>query len=164
MRNETLTLMWHPTQSEEYPNRSPVCVNLWIESGVYLVDGSFLLPRLSWSVAYENDLGSKKLNVSKAEPDQIDLLDVCRIRVTEKIDRKLHPFPDPRKSFVIETQDEIYCFEAQTADERNRIVYGYKLVIARLASLLMLRDSRAVEEFFGSASAMVPGGFTVGAK
>lgn len=163
MRNESLTLMWHPTQSAECPNRSPICVNLWIESGVYLVDGSFLLPRLSWSVAYENNLGSKKLNVSKTEPDQIDLLDVCRIRVTEKIDRDLHPFPDPRKSFVIETQDEIYCFEAQTSDERNRIVYGYKLVIARLASLLMLRDSRAVEEFFGSASAMVPGGFTVGA-
>lgn len=162
MRNETLTLMWHPTQSAEDPNRSPVCVNLWIESGVYLVDGSFLLPRLSWSVAYENDLGAKRLNVAKTEPEQIDLLDVCRIRVTEKIDRSLHPFPDPRKSFVIETQDEIYCFEAQTADERNRIVYGYKLVIARLASLLMLRDSRAVEEFFGSASAMVPGGFTVG--
>ncbi|CAB9502879.1 expressed unknown protein [Seminavis robusta] len=162
MRNETLTLMWHPTQSEKHPNRSPVCVNLWIESGVYLVDGSFLLPRLSWSVAYENNLGAKKLNVSRSEPDQIDLLDVCRIRVTEKIDRKLHPFPDPRKSFVIETQDETYLFEAQTADERNRIVYGYKLVIARLASLLMLRDSRAVEEFFGSASAMVPGGFTVG--
>jgi len=162
MRNETLTLMWHPTQSAQFPNRSPVCVNLWIESGVYLVDGSFLLPRLSWSVAYENDLGAKRLNVSKAEPDQIDLLDVCRIRVTEKIDRKLHPFPDPRKSFIIETQEETYLFEAQGTDERNRIVYGYKLVIARLASLLMLRDSRAVEEFFGSASAMVPGGFTVG--
>jgi len=53
-------------------------------------------------------------------------------------------------------------FETQSTEERNRIVYGYKLVIARLASLLMLRDPRAVEEFFGSASAMVPGGFTVG--
>jgi hypothetical protein len=154
--------MWHPTQSVLRTNRSPLCVNLWIESGVYLVDGSFLLPRLSWSVAYENNLASRRLNVSNTEPEQIDLLDVCRIRVTEKIDRKLHPFADARKSFVIETQEEVYMFEAQTADERNRIVYGYKLVIARLASLLMLRDSRAVEEFFGSASAMVPGGFIVG--
>ena len=163
MRNQTLTLMWHPTQSEDSPNRSPVCVNLWIESGVYLVDGSFLLPRLSWSPAYEDDLASKKLNVGKAEPDQIDLLDVCRIRGTETVDRKIHPFANPRMSFVIETQDDVFLFEAQTAEEKNRIVYGYKLVIARLASLLMLRDSRAVEEFFGSASAMVPGGFKVGA-
>jgi len=162
MRNERLTVIWHPTQTADCPNRPPQCVNLWIESGVYLVDGSFLLPRLSWNVASENDLGSNKLNVSKAEPDQVDLLDVCRIRIPEKIDRTLHPFPDARKSFVVEAQDDEFLFETQSTEERNRIVYGYKLVIARLASLLMLRDPRAVEEFFGSASAMVPGGFTVG--
>lgn len=157
MRNETFTLMWHPTQSKENPNRQPVCVNVWIESGVYLNDGSFVLPRLSWCPAYENNLDNKKLNVCKIDPEQIDLLDVCRIRVADKIDRQLHPFPDARKSFVVETQDEICLFEAQTPDDRDRIVYGYKLVIARLASLLMLRDSRAVEEFFGSVNAMVPG-------
>jgi hypothetical protein len=48
-------------------------------------------------------------------------------------------------------------FAAQSAGERDRIVYGLKLVIARLASLLMLRDIRAAEEFFGATVNNVPG-------
>ena len=46
-------------------------------------------------------------------------------------------------------------FETQSKQERGRVVNGLKLVIARLASLLMLRDLRAVDEFFGGNS--VPG-------
>lgn len=48
-------------------------------------------------------------------------------------------------------------FEAQNSEERDRIVYGLKLVVARLASLLMLRDIRAADEFFGAANSSVPG-------
>jgi len=46
-------------------------------------------------------------------------------------------------------------FETQSKQERGRVVNGLKLVIARLASLLMLRDLRAVDEFFGGNA--VPG-------
>ena len=53
-------------------------------------------------------------------------------------------------------------FEAQSKQERGRIVNGLKLVIARLASLLMLRDLRAVDEFFGGNA--VPGEAPVWAK
>jgi hypothetical protein len=48
-------------------------------------------------------------------------------------------------------------FQAHTTQERDRLVYGLKLVIARLASLLMLRDIRAAEEFFGAFANSVPG-------
>lgn len=150
MNNERLTLMWHPTQTKDTPNRSPVCVKLWIEAGVYLVDGSFLLPKLTWVKA--SDFDSKR-----AAPQALDLLDICRIRPTDKIDRKCHPFADASKSFGIETQTELFLFAAQSTQERDRIIYALKLVIARLASLLMLRDIRAAEEFFGAIVNNVPG-------
>lgn len=58
---------------------------------------------------------------------------------------------------MIETQKEVLLFESETTEERDRIVYGLKLVVARLASLLMLRDIRAADEFFGAVSNGVPG-------
>ena len=155
MKNEKMTLMWHPTQSKEAPNRSPVCVKVWIESGVYLIDGSFLLPKLTWIPLHEGDLQTKILNVGKQDPEKLDLLDVCRVRECTSVDRKQHPFARADRSFLIHTPDEVFLFEAQCTEERSRIVNGLKLVIARLASLLMMRDVRAVDEFFGGGA--VPG-------
>jgi len=149
MNNERLTLMWHPTQTTNDRNRSPICVRVWIESGVYLNDGTFLLPKLTWSKASQDD------PLKQTSLETIELLDICRIRPTMNIDRRLHPFALTQKSFYLETQTESFVFQAQTIEERDRIVYGLKLVVARLASLLMLRDIRAADEFFGSSS--VPG-------
>ena len=151
MSNERFTLMWHRTQTQKDQNLSPLCVRVWIESGVYLNDGTFLLPKLTWSKASQGD------PLTHTTLDKIDLLDICRIRPTMNIDRRLHPFALTQKSFYVETQSEVFVFQAQTIEERDRIVYGLKLVVARLASLLMLRDIRAADEFFGAFSSTVPG-------
>lgn len=143
--------MWHRTQTPREQNRSPLCVKVWIESGVYLNDGTFLLPKLTWSKASQDD------PLKQTTLEKIDLLDICRIRPTMNIDRRLHPFALTQKSFYVETQSEVFVFQAQTIEERDRIVYGLKLVVARLASLLMLRDIRAADEFFGAFSSSVPG-------
>jgi hypothetical protein len=155
MKNEKMTLIWHPTQTREASNRPPVCVKVWIETGVYLLDGSFLLPKLTWIPLHEGDLQTKVLNVGKECPERLDLLDVCRVRECANVDRTQHPFARADRSFSIHTPDEVFLFEAQCSEERNRIVNGLKLVIARLASLLMMRDVRAVDEFFGGGA--VPG-------
>lgn len=155
MTNERLTLMLHPNQGKNEPNRSPICVKLWIESGVCLIDGTFILPKLSW-VKYETAATAGR-HVVQTEPQKLDLLDVCRIHTAETIDRYRNPFAVARKSFLIETQTQSFMFEAQTTEECERIVFALKLVIARLASLLMLRDVRAAEEFFGAFVATVPG-------
>jgi len=138
-----------------------LCVKLWIEAGVCLLDGTFVLPKLSWTRVIdktEGEMGAKSSRrLAPSEPQNLDLLDICRVFAVEKIDRVLHPFADARKSFFVETQSESFVFEALTAEERNRIVYGLKLVIARLASMLMLRDARAAEEFFGAVVPTIPG-------
>jgi hypothetical protein len=173
MNNGRLLLIWHPTQSPQHPNLRPSCVKLWIESGVYLVDGSFLLPKLSW-ISTSSTEGFNKLNSGTAgasirtkagkktalpphDPETLELLDICRLRGTDDIDRAIHPFADARRSFTIRTPNQVYLFEAPTPEERDRIVYGLKLVVARLASLLMLRDYRAAEEFFGVIAAQSTG-------
>lgn len=164
MTNERMTLIWHPSQRKSFSNRAPRCVRVWIEAGVCLVDGTFVLPKLSWSKVMDKDdsddsnagnIGRRLL--AREEPHKVDLLDICRVHATKSVDRKRHPFADARKSFFVETQSEAILFEALTGEERDRIVYGLKLVIARLASLLMLRDVRAAEEFFGAVAPPVPG-------
>ena len=167
MNNERMTLMWHPTQDQTSQQRhrslSPQCVKVWIESGVYLNDGTFLLPKLTWTKvsallssgksvtesSMESSLPQAKIKYSPTL-EKLDLLDICRIYPLSTVNRKLHPFALTQKSFCIETQNEKFVFQAQTIDEKERIVYGLKLVVARLASLLMLRDIRAPEEFFGA--------------
>lgn len=155
MKNERMTLMWHPTQTKQQKNRPPVCVKVWIESGTYLNDGTFLLPKLTWIPVHEGKLTRKILNASQQSPETLDLLDVCRVRECHAIDRRLHPFANIKRSFIMQTQSGIHLFETQSKHERGQIVNGLKLVIARLASLLMLRDLRAVDEFFGGNQ--VPG-------
>lgn len=155
-KNEKITLLWHPTQnSEPNGNMPPVCVNVWVESGIYLTDGTFLLPKLSWLPAHEKNLQNRVLNISDKNPGSLDLLDVCRVKECETIDRDLYPLANTERCFVIQTQSARYVFEAQSKQERGRVVNGLKLVIARLASLLMLKDLRAVDEFFGGNQ--VPG-------
>jgi hypothetical protein len=119
------------------------------------MDGTFLLPKLTWLPVHESNLHARVLNVSNDSPGSIDLLDVCRVKECASIDREWHPFARADRSFSIQTQNGKHLFETQSKQERGRIVNGLKLVIARLASLLMLRDLRAVDEFFGGNS--VPG-------
>jgi hypothetical protein len=155
MKNEKMTLIWHPADSIKARNKAPFCSKVWIESGIYLIDGTFLLPKLLWVPVIEGNIQSKVLNATTRNPGTIDLLDVCRVRECKTIDRKLFPFANVERSFMIQTQTETQLFEARSRDERIRVVNALRLVIARLASLLMLRDLRAVDEFFGGNS--VPG-------
>jgi hypothetical protein len=161
MTNDRMTLIWHPTEANESPAKSPLCVKVWIESGVCLLDGTFVLPKLSWTQVSDSTDAEARAKpgrrLPQAEPRCVDLLDICRVYAVETVDRSRHPFADHRKSFVVETQAESFMFESLTSDERDRIVYGLKLVIARLASMLMLRDARAAEEFFGAVAPVVPG-------
>jgi len=155
MKSEQLPLLWHPTPTQEHPSRSPLCVTAWIERGTYLLTQAFVQPKFMWRPAYEMNLESRRLNVASESPERVDLLEIARVQDSPNIDRQCYPFANKR-CFLVETQTEVHLFEAQSIRDKKRIVFGLKLTISRLASLIMVRDTRAVQEFFEPVQA-VPG-------
>lgn len=154
MKSEQFPLLWHPTPTQARPSRSPLCVTAWVERGTYLLTQAFVQPKFMWRPAQEMNLESKRLNVATESPERVELLEIARVQDTPDIDRKEYPFANKR-CFLIQTQSEVHLFEAQSVRDKKRIVFGLKLTISRLASLIMVRDTRAVEEFFEPAQ--VPG-------
>jgi hypothetical protein len=110
-----------------------------------------------WRHAKELNLEARRLNIASVSPERVDLLEIARVQDAPTIDRQKYPFANKRRCFMIETQKEIHLFEAQSIHDKKRIVFGLKLTIARLASLIMVRDTRAVEEFFEPVQVQVPG-------
>ena len=157
MKSEQIPLIWHPAPTEKRSHRSPICVNSWIERGTYLMTHSFVQPKWMWKPAHEVNLEARQLNISTQSPERVDLLEIARIRDSPDIDRQIYPFANRKRSFTIETRTESYLFEAQSVREKKRLVVGLKLVISRLASLIIVRDTRAVQEFFEPVEARVPG-------
>lgn len=155
MKTEQLTLLWHPTRSQALPSRAPLRVTAWIERGTYLMSQAFVQPKLMWRPAHEMKLESNRRNLATKAPERLDLLDIARIQDAPNIARSQFPFVNKRHCFLIETQAEIYLFEAQSIQDKKRIVFGLKLTVSRLASLIMIRDTKAVEEFFEPVN--VPG-------
>lgn len=157
MKTTTFTLLWHPNPGS--PNGSkPVCIDAWIERGTYLLSMSYIQPKFMWKTSYESRLEKeRKVNVAVTKPEKIDLLEIARVQGEVRIDRSMHPLAQSKSCFSIETRYGMYLFQAQSVEEKEQIVYGLKLTVVRLASLLMVRDMRAVQEFFEPVSAHVPG-------
>eukprot|EP00978_Attheya_sp_CCMP212_P033560 scaffold135859_cov63-Attheya_sp.AAC.3 len=154
--NGHLTLLWHPTQSMEKNSLSPVCVKLWVELGSRF-GGTYVQPKLMWVPAHEGKLEKKQLNISEKMPEAVQLLDVCRVLAATEVDRDLYPLAYKARSFFVETISDVFLFEAESASERDRFVHGMKLVIARLASQLIVGDSQVYEEFFTPGGEYFPG-------
>lgn len=157
MKSEQIPLLWHPTPTQKHPNKTPQCVTAWIERGTYLLTESFVQPKWMWKPAQELNLDTRRLNIAYKSPERLYLLEIARVQDSPEIDRQRYPFVHKRRSFTIETRTEVHVFEAQSVRDKKRIVFGLKLTISRLASLIMTRDPRAVEEFFEPVHSQVPG-------
>jgi hypothetical protein len=186
--NETWTLTWHPAVStlDSYARASksnkqksllnlptqssvpdarvqtPRCIQLWFERGNRIRKNDIVEPKLMWRDAFHPHLVSqRKLNESStSRPYQLCLLTICRIlEATANIDRKKYPFAKISCSFLVRTcDDDEYLFEAINEDERDNIVFLWKLVVARLASQAVVGDGDGmVGEFFVPTSFGVPG-------
>jgi len=173
--NQSWTLTWHPPSGDgsskkkkkvpsgsrySTPTVSPRCIKLWFERGNRIRHNDVLEPKLMWRDAYHPDLTSqRKLNISTIKgPQQICLLNICRIMEANKLNRKKYPFAKKCCSFIIRTsEDEEFVFETASKQERDEIVYTWKLVVARLASQAVVGDGEGmVGEFFVSSSFGVP--------
>eukprot|EP00547_Thalassionema_nitzschioides_P008555 CAMPEP_0194225218 /NCGR_PEP_ID=MMETSP0156-20130528/39082_1 /TAXON_ID=33649 /ORGANISM="Thalassionema nitzschioides, Strain L26-B" /LENGTH=645 /DNA_ID=CAMNT_0038957083 /DNA_START=581 /DNA_END=2518 /DNA_ORIENTATION=+ len=156
MKAFTFTLLWHPNPTKEDPFPTPLCVQAWIERGTYLMNQNYVQPKFMWKAAFEGELASKrKINL---DIEKFGLLEIARIDGSPKdIDRSIFPFAHKPSCFVIKTKTNYFLFQAQSATEQAHIVFGLKLVVARLASLLIVRHMAAVEEFFEPNDSAVPG-------
>lgn len=156
MKNCKLNLLWHPNGTEEDPIPRPMCVKAWIERGTYLMNQNFVQPKFMWKAAHEADLKSqRKVNLLV---EKVDLLEIFRIDSHVKtIDRTAYPMALQQCCFAVKTKTNYFLFQASTKKEKAHIVFGLKLMVARLASLLIVRDMAAVEEFFESVETTVPG-------
>ena len=183
--NRTWTLTWHPVDKKisggekktqmtllkslktcspttmEVSNESPRCIRLWFERGNRIRGNNIVEPKLMWRDAYHPELSThRKLNESiRKGPEQICLLSICRIlEVQDTLDRKKYPFAKKSCSFLVKTcDDDEFLFEAQSENQRNELVYLWKLVVARLASQAVVGDGdKMVGEFFVPSHFGVP--------
>ena len=141
--NQRFTMVWHQLVEKQ---STPVAIVAWIERGQQL-DRQLIQPRLVW----------KRLHDGGAPNDRhsVDLLDISRILEVNQIDRKLYPLAQQRNCLCIRSLDRKMMFEASNEEERNCLCRDLKLVVARLASKIILDDQNLFHEFF--VEGMIPG-------
>ena len=141
------------------PNKSSINVIAWIEQGSRL-SGQIIQPRLVWRKP--SHLKSSIHNLSgntlrQQELSSIELLDIYRIlKATDEIKIE-HPLAKTNNCLVVTTTNNgSYVFEAQSEIDRDRIIDGLKLLVSRLASMIIVGNNDVFNEFFNPRGS-VPG-------
>jgi hypothetical protein len=127
-----------------YPNRS-IAVDVWMERGQRLFD-QVISPRLCWQA--RNHSHKAKVLRQRAHLMGVDLLDIQRIVPVREMDRKKYPFARIRRTFLIQTIDHSYLFEASSTILRDAFMTSMKLTVARFGSKIIVGDYFD-SEFFG---------------
>lgn len=153
MKHATLNIIWHPSQCTKNGSMRIMRSRAWIEMGS-LLSQTIIHPKFMWKAAYEPNLFRRKINA--VSPNSIDLLDIIGIYPVDGVDRHEHPFARPWCSFKIVTvSDRYFLFEAENKMIRDKIVFGLKLIVARLASKVLMAGEVAEEEFFSPGGRQV---------
>jgi hypothetical protein len=152
-------LVWH-RESKQASAEPPVVIHAWIEHGSQL-DSILVQPKFCWQEAYIKETQNKSVFKNSLTYHAVDLLDISKIMPIDDVvvDRERHPFVKRSSSFLVEAfggfQEMI--FEARDEAERDDIIEGLKLVVARLGSKIIVGDSTVLSEFFSPLGASVPG-------
>jgi len=160
--HRTLQLKWHR------PGMPPQAIVAWIEHGSRLQD-RIVQPRLVWRSACHNPMlirslsssqkmashkplrGKNAVELTQQEFYSFQLLEVYRILNANASKKCLleHPLAKRDRCFVVTTsEEESYVFEATSRKERDELIYVLKLVVSRLASLIIIGDNAVFHEFF----------------
>lgn len=90
--------------------------------------------------------------IRESQTTSISLLDIVRIVEAELLVSDLHMMQNTlalkSHMFIIQTLDSSILVEAESQAERDRLVNGLKVVVARLGSFLLCDDDRLLDEFF----------------
>lgn len=155
LMNSKRVLIWHRPSTDE-KTFHPVAVHAWIEQGSQL-DAALIQPKFCWRKSYEKEPHDRSV-LTIRRFNAVDLLDISKIvAVRTSTYRGKYPYIKKKSSFVIEAFDQELLFEARDEIERDDIVDGMKLLVARLGSKIMIGDGRVLDEFFSPMGASVPG-------
>lgn len=160
LTNGFISLIWHPRRSQKEKSSSnppPICVQAWFEMGTCL-KSTLVQPKFMWRGDHRPDDATRYGNVQGpviSNPHNIELLNIIRVLSPTTIDRKIYPFVKVNNAFILSTSaEESFLFEAATEEERNKVVLGLKLVVARLASKIIVGDKGVFQEFFSPWGSM----------
>jgi len=137
--------------------KPPLSVSCAFEVGAHL-DNLVVQPKFTWRPSYEPDLHRRKIKLSGAEPDSIELLSIIRVVKPTQLNRNLYPFARLDRTCCITTNDEKFSylvFEAPSVRERDWLVNAMKMIVARLASIIIVRDEAMLLEFFTPYAALM---------
>ena len=167
-------LVWHNKQSNNNINNNnnninnntndsmeaPVAVHAWLEQGSN-ISSALLQPKFCWQeVNYKENLDKSSLLRKTFSFHTVELLDISKIIPLDRcyVDRDMLPFVKNNTSFIIEAfgGSMSMVFEARDEEERDDIVNGLKMAVARLGSKIIIGDSSVLDEFF-SPLGSVPG-------
>lgn len=156
--NEKFTLVWHRSVKPYATSKgTPQAMVAWIERGQQLNSG-LIQPKFVWRPVKEYEGEIQRLGLVTPSLESLELLDISRILEVNRIDRNLYPLAKRKSCFLVESLDRKMMFEASSEEERDRIVNGLKLLVARFASKVIVQDREVLDEFFTSfLSVGVPG-------
>ena len=128
------------------------------EVGAHL-DQLVIQPKFTWSPAYEGELQQRrKFRLSGGQPHSVELLSIIRVVKPKKLDRNLYPFARLDRTVCVSTNDERFpylVFEASSPRQRDWLVTALKMIVARLASIIIVRDEARLMEFFSPYAALM---------
>lgn len=159
--NQTTTLVLHPFSDSFNPRYTatqptrPVAVDAWLERGQHLAY-ALIQPKWMWKAKPRESTGFTKFQ--NVNLQGIELLDITRILRMEDVEGSNQPFARACHCFLVKSIDnEELCFEAQSVEERDRLVYSLKLVIARFGAKVLVGDPGVYWEFFSMIEAAPDG-------
>lgn len=149
-----LLLVWHRPLCFD---QCPVAVHAWIEHGSYM-RGGIIQPRLMWQEnCGKEQKDGERFVLNKLAFHSLDLLDICKVFATKAVDRSVYPLAKRSRCLIIRTSSQELLFEAENTQERDKFVESLKILVAKLASLIIVGDRNILREFFNSDSLDVPG-------
>eukprot|EP00537_Pseudo-nitzschia_pungens_P010804 CAMPEP_0172387106 /NCGR_PEP_ID=MMETSP1061-20121228/4499_1 /TAXON_ID=37318 /ORGANISM="Pseudo-nitzschia pungens, Strain cf. pungens" /LENGTH=1103 /DNA_ID=CAMNT_0013116675 /DNA_START=518 /DNA_END=3829 /DNA_ORIENTATION=+ len=151
----------------------PIAVDGAFEVGSHL-EHMVVQPKFTWTPLAQPNLeeeedshdptngkNSRELFLSESAPPQVELLSIIRVNKAcayNQWDRNRYPYARLDRTCVVSTNDPKHSsivLEARSSQERDWLVFALKLIVARLASIIITRDEDMLHEFFSPYSALM---------
>lgn len=144
----------------------PISVDGCFEVGAHL-EHMVVQPKFTWTplvqpeqLSDDPESNHREIFLSGSAPPQVELLSIIRVNKAgaKKLDKNLYPYARPDRTCIVTTNDANHptiVLEARSTQERDWLVFALKLIVARLASIIITRDEDMLHEFFSPYSALM---------